>query len=209
MHDGAQGPSFILDGGWLALDFANTWADRDRPETDKLVGYADLAAFAAQTGILERPRAAALAARAADHAAAAAAALAASIELREALYRIFSRQVAGASADARDLDLVTGAVAGTAARLRLEPEGGAFAWRWRGLEASFEGPLAPIAWSATELMTGESLGRVRECDGAGCTWLFLDASRNRSRRWCSMNTCGNRAKARRHYHRARAAADPA
>jgi len=48
------------------------------------------------------------------------------------------------------------------------------------------------------------LGRVRECDGAACTWLFLDQSRNRSRRWCSMESCGNRAKARRHYHRQRA-----
>jgi predicted RNA-binding Zn ribbon-like protein len=42
---------------------------------------------------------------------------------------------------------------------------------------------------------------VGECEGEGCSWLFLDTSRNRSRRWCSMEDCGNRAKARRHYER--------
>jgi len=53
------------------------------------------------------------------------------------------------------------------------------------------------------VLTGEALARVRECGGTACNWLFLDESRNRSRRWCSMESCGNRAKARRHYHRSR------
>jgi predicted RNA-binding Zn ribbon-like protein len=67
--------------------------------------------------------------------------------------------------------------------------------------------LRPIARSAAELLTSETLSRVRECGGATCTWLFLDASRNRSRRWCSMESCGNRAKARRHYRRRREGGD--
>ncbi|HXO42658.1 MAG TPA: CGNR zinc finger domain-containing protein, partial [Thermoanaerobaculia bacterium] len=58
--------------------------------------------------------------------------------------------------------------------------------------------------SAAELLTSDKWRRVRECAGSDCTWLFLDRSRNRSRRWCAMQTCGNRAKARRHYRRARA-----
>jgi len=48
---------------------------------------------------------------------------------------------------------------------------------------------------------------VRICEATatdGCGWLFLDETRNRSRRWCSMKDCGNRAKARRHYRRRRA-----
>ena len=74
------------------------------------------------------------------------------------------------------------------------------------LEASetLAAPLRPIVRSAAELLVSDQLDRVRECDGARCTWLFLDQSRNRSRRWCSMETCGNRAKARRHYRRTKA-----
>jgi len=202
------GPQFEFSGGPPALDFANTLGDRARPETEKLGGYADLVAFAEQAGILDRTQSEALAARAREQGSAAAAALETSIDLREAVYGIFSRQAAGESAEARALELLSATVAWAAARLHLEPEGSGFAWRWLQLETSLEGPLAPIAWSAAELMTGTDLSRVRECDGDGCTWLFLDTSRNRSRRWCSMNTCGNRAKARRHYHRVRTGERP-
>src|ERR671930_579256 len=63
--------------------------------------------------------------------------------------------------------------------------------------------LAPVVWSAAELLTSGPLERVRECPGDDtCGWLFLDTSRNGSRRWCDMRTCGNRAKARRYYRRA-------
>jgi predicted RNA-binding Zn ribbon-like protein len=58
-----------------------------------------------------------------------------------------------------------------------------------------------ILRSAAELLTAAELPQVRECAGSDCTWLFLDRSRNRSRRWCPMETCGNRAKAHRHYRR--------
>jgi predicted RNA-binding Zn ribbon-like protein len=56
----------------------------------------------------------------------------------------------------------------------------------------------PITRSAAELLTSADIDRVRECDGRGCGWLFLDTSKAGRRRWCSMAICGNRAKARRH-----------
>ncbi|SAL74964.1 CGNR zinc finger [Caballeronia choica] len=59
-----------------------------------------------------------------------------------------------------------------------------------------------LAISASELLSQPMLANVREC--GACSWLFLDLSRSRSRRWCSMATCGNRAKAKRHYHTTRA-----
>ncbi len=58
-----------------------------------------------------------------------------------------------------------------------------------------------MLWSAADLLTTAELALVGECAGEGCSWLFLDTSRNRSRLWCSMEDCGNRAKARRHYAR--------
>jgi len=52
-----------------------------------------------------------------------------------------------------------------------------------------------------DLLTSDRLSAVRECAADDCAWLFLDESRNRSRRWCDMKVCGNRQKARLHYHR--------
>ena len=66
----------------------------------------------------------------------------------------------------------------------------------------FDRILWPVARSAGELLISDKLDRVRQCaDDRGCGYLFVDTSRNRSRRWCSMESCGNRAKAHRHYQR--------
>jgi predicted RNA-binding Zn ribbon-like protein len=65
--------------------------------------------------------------------------------------------------------------------------------------------LAPVLWSAGDLLAGPRLDRVRRCANPECGWLFFDDSRAGKRRWCSMQACGNRAKARRHYHRSREA----
>lgn len=61
----------------------------------------------------------------------------------------------------------------------------------------------PIAWSITELLLSDKLSRVGQCAAENCGWLFLDTTRNHSRRWCEMEHCGNRAKAKRHYRRRR------
>jgi len=64
--------------------------------------------------------------------------------------------------------------------------------------------LWPILRSGADLLASEDRERVGQCaDDRGCGWLFFDASRNRSRRWCNMEDCGNRAKAKRHYARER------
>jgi hypothetical protein len=59
--------------------------------------------------------------------------------------------------------------------------------------------LWPIAHAALELLTDAELHRVKRC--AGCPWLFLDHSKNTSRRWCAMNDCGTHAKVRRYVAR--------
>ncbi len=77
-----------------------------------------------------------------------------------------------------------------------------YEWRWEdGLK--LESVLWPIAMSAADLLVSANVAKVRECEAGDCYWLFLDNSRNRSRRWCSMEACGNREKARRHYQRHR------
>ena len=66
-------------------------------------------------------------------------------------------------------------------------------------------PLRAVVWSAVGLVTSDALLRIRECEAPTCRWLFLDGTRNRSRRWCDASTCGNRERVRRHYRRRRAA----
>ncbi|HYR09186.1 MAG TPA: CGNR zinc finger domain-containing protein, partial [Longimicrobium sp.] len=89
--------------------------------------------------------------------------------------------------------------------LRVRAEGGEFAWGWEE-GAELDRVLWPVVRDAAELLVSGDLRRVGKCCGDNCDWLYLDTSRNRSRRWCDMQSCGNRAKARRHYHRAKGGA---
>ena len=75
---------------------------------------------------------------------------------------------------------------------------------WTSEADGLQKVLFTVLASAAELLASDRLGRIRECGAADCTWLFVDESRNRSRRWCDMTACGNRMKARRHYQRAKA-----
>ena len=63
---------------------------------------------------------------------------------------------------------------------------------------------APIVLAAAELLTSPQRLKIRACAAEDCGWLFLDTSRSGRRRWCTMESCGNRAKARRFHARAAA-----
>ena len=121
--------------------------------------------------------------------------------LREALYRVLAAQVSGSRPPKEDLAIVNGELAEGLPKLRLD-------WVRRGFElvpsggtVTLEGLLWPIAASAADLLRSPLFERVKECRADGCSWMFIDESKNRSRRWCDMADCGNRAKARRYYHR--------
>ena len=80
-------------------------------------------------------------------------------------------------------------------------EGGSL--RLVGAQDGVDGALAVILARAVEAQATGAWARMKSCPGAHCGWLFYDTSRNRSRRWCNMDGCGNRAKARRYYERQR------
>lgn len=194
-------PAFDFSGGALCLDFTNTVGDRERPESERLRGYSDLVAFAREAGLLTEGEAARLEGRAKRDPQAATVAFDRGHELREILYRTFSALAASRPPDADDLERLNTALSEALSRLRLERRGADFVWTWAAPDEPLEAPLWPVLRSAAELLTSEEREKIRECGGSDCTWLFVDRSRNRSRRWCSMETCGNRAKARRHYRR--------
>jgi predicted RNA-binding Zn ribbon-like protein len=64
--------------------------------------------------------------------------------------------------------------------------------------------LAPVLWSAADLVLAPATAPLRCCANPQCRWLFLDTSKGATRRWCAMSACGNRAKVRRHAQRQRA-----
>ena len=123
--------------------------------------------------------------------------------LREAIYRLMLARIQGQAADPADLERLNGELPAALARARLEPTGQGYTLGWAPDPQALDRMLWPIAYSAADLLTNpDLLERVGQCaDDRGCGWLFLDLTKNRSRRWCAMRGCGNRAKAARHYQR--------
>ena len=202
----SEAASLQLLGGALCLDFANTVGNHKTGEpSEHLAGYADWVAWGQHAGALTPAQARRLVAESARHPAEAKEVFKRATELREAIYRIFAAIAENASLKSTDLDRLNEALAHGLghARIVTTPEG--FRWDWTE-EAALDRVEWLVARSAADLLTSGNLDRVRQCGDAECGWLFIDTSRNRSRRWCDMNDCGNRAKARRHYRRLRSIA---
>lgn len=196
-----RGFLFELSGGHPALDFANTLDERaGDPPRELLRRYGDLVAWGRQSGLLAAAGARALARLATSNPAGSRRALARAVAFREALFGLFHAQSNGKRLDAAALRLVERTAVAALRHRRLDASAAGARWIWR--DDAPDAILWRIADAAAALLTSEQLARVRTCDGDGCLWLFLDASRQANRRWCDMTVCGNRAKARRHYRRA-------
>ncbi|HEX2187655.1 MAG TPA: ABATE domain-containing protein [Longimicrobiaceae bacterium] len=195
-----------LVGGRLCLDFTNTVGSRGvAVERDRLKGYPELLWWGVRAGVLAEVERRELMRRAEERPAAAEAVFRRALEFREASWRVFRAAEDGAAPDPADLETVNREVARAMghARIVADAEGG-FAWGWDDSPEA-DRVLWPVARDAAELLTSSELGRVGRCAAESCGWLYLDTSRNRSRRWCDMRDCGNRAKVRRHYRRRRGA----
>jgi predicted RNA-binding Zn ribbon-like protein len=200
----AESPPQLI-GGALCLDFINTvqWrGDRAAPG-ERLVRYEELAHWAKHAGVLGAPAMRRLLAEARRRPKAAQLVLDRAIALREGLARLAAPRRRRAAAD---LALVNDMLAAAPTRATMVPAERGFAWSAGKAEDALEHPLWAVVWSAAELLTSARLDEVRMCADPRCGWMFIDASRNRRRRWCAMENCGNRAKVRRHYERRRRAA---
>jgi predicted RNA-binding Zn ribbon-like protein len=187
-------------GGALCLDFANTVNSRIATVHDYLGSYGDLLGWAAKAGAITADEAALLAATAEQRPEEARAALEEARALRETIYRVFSGAAAGAQPAQEDLAALWQRYAEAIAEARPHMGAGAVTLAW-SMGEDLGSVLWPMAYSAGELLRSGEVRRVKECPG--CGWLFVDASKNGSRRWCSMNTCGTRDKMRRYHRRAR------
>jgi predicted RNA-binding Zn ribbon-like protein len=185
-------------GGALALDFTNTIGGTHRaPDHEHLQEYDDLVDFAVLGGAILPPDARRLKAEAVRHPLRAKDVLRRAGVLREAIWRCFEALSQGRAVESKDLTLMNQEIGDALRHARLVEQAGAFMWGWDG-DPSLERPLWPIARSAAELLANpDALAQLRECASDTCEWLFLDRSRNHTRRWCDMNDCGGRAKVRR------------
>ena len=210
MGKGAETLDRVFDltlTGEVSLDLVNTvdWRASSAPG-ELLNSYSDLLRWGRHTGLLKDQEARRLAFEAAKHPKKADAVLKRALALREILFRIFSAVTDGRQAEASDVDSLNRSLSDAHSRLRLSQTKEGYQWEWSGGgDADLERVLWPVIRSAGDLLTSAHLTLLRQCPGEGCAWLFLDTSRNKSRRWCSMEVCGNRSKARRHYEQVRAA----
>jgi predicted RNA-binding Zn ribbon-like protein len=200
-HDPNPVTALPLLGNRLCLDFTNTLVWRLRPHPSEfLTDYPALIAWSRHAGSLDDDLAARLLDEAGRRPAAAEANAARAVALREAIYRIVVAHLAAGAPDAADLDLLNDVLDAGMSRARLTPAATGYVWDWPA-ETDLDRPLWAVARSAAELLTAAELARVRRCPGDGCGWLFLDTTRNGSRRWCDTAGCGNRARVRAHYRR--------
>jgi predicted RNA-binding Zn ribbon-like protein len=185
--------------GFLTVELQHTQlGPPDGSAAWPLAEYADLVAWALDFGAIDAREAKRLRRQAQQDPVGAAEVFARALRIRETLDEVFRTiaiggrpPVAATSALARD-------EAEAVARAKLVPDGDRFAWSWAD-DDSLGRPFWPVVHDATRLLIEGPLDRIKACDG--CRYLFMDESKNRSRRWCDMATCGTAEKMRRYVAR--------
>jgi predicted RNA-binding Zn ribbon-like protein len=187
-----------LIGGELCLDFANTLYGHTDAIHEYLFDYRDLVLWNRHVGVLSAQRAGILLSKGEQAPAESEAVFHQAIQVRETIYRIFACLAHDESPNDDDLVHLHRVWLDNQSHTRLERTRAGFELGWENGDA-IDSMLWPITRSAVELLISDELKRVKQC--GRCDWLFLDRSRNRSRRWCSMDACGNRIKMARRYER--------
>lgn len=209
-----------LVGGRLCLDFVNTIEPRDgiapnRPSLhagkierrEYLQTYADLVAWGVHAGTLAPSVAQRLRTLGEQNPHAAQTTLERALDLRETIYRIFWMIAHGDTPASEDMQTLLHAVADTTPYVQIVAHGDQLDWQWEA-DAALDQMLRPVLSDAVALLVRGDPNRIKICPGVPnepiCAWLFYDSSKNRARHWCSMEECGNVAKARRQTARRRA-----
>ncbi|KAB1909527.1 hypothetical protein F8279_02960 [Micromonospora sp. AMSO1212t] len=185
-----------LVGGDLALDFLNTRAGPPvgPPDDDVLTGYTELIAWSVYAGTLTETQAAALRRLSRGSPDSTDTAFAQALRTRDYLDEVFRPLAVGEDPGVAALTRLRDDEADALAHAQLV-RGKTFAWSWRD-DHTLARPLRPVVHAAVQLLTTGALDRLKRC--AGCRFLFIDESKNRSRRWCSMDDCGTAEKIRRY-----------
>jgi predicted RNA-binding Zn ribbon-like protein len=193
---------FDLTGGLLCLDFANTVEDRTEIQPyELLISFTALVSWSQQAQVLTEQEAQQLSEKAEQRPSEATRVLKRAVEVREAIFRIFKAIAEDASPEDEDLVTLSVMVAEAQKHAQIVPDANGFRWDWACQPGDLDCMLWPVVQSAADFLTSDELDTLRVCASDSCDWLFIDTSKNHSRRWCNMKSCGNREKARRFYTR--------
>ena len=206
----SDAPEFRLVGGEPSLDFANTaeWSG-DELLVELLPDYDALVRWAQAAGVIDAPIARKLRSRSRRNREEGARALSSARELRRVLHSAFDASAAAhgrtrsGNALDRSVTALDALLREALKHRRIVTERGRAQFRWSGMGDRLDCMEWPIIWNAAQLLASDSVDSVRVCAGKDCGWVYVDRSRNGLRRWCSMETCGSREKAHRHYARAK------
>ncbi|MGM7722214.1 CGNR zinc finger domain-containing protein [Metabacillus sp. Hm71] len=200
----SESNTYMMVGERLCMNFINTvsWRESTEKRSDRFTSYAKLVDWSIHADVLTERQAQKLIIISEEKPAESAHVLDRAIELREVMYRIFRTISIKQKPPQEEIELFNVFVRQYYQLLQLSQEKDHFLLEFKCSKNPLEGMLPPILQSAVDLLVSKSdLKRVKRCEGDLCGWLFYDTSRNRSRRWCSMADCGNRAKARRFYQK--------
>jgi predicted RNA-binding Zn ribbon-like protein len=195
----------VLDtpGLELGLDFANTieWRNGAKRE-DSLKTFESLVDWSVKEGIVSRGDTSSILRRAREEHTEDVT-LRKAIQLREAIYRIFSSVAHDRHPDDRDISTLNRFLSDYPVSSSVVRTGQEYSWVVMPGSGAEGRMLWPIARSAADLLTSDLLGKVTECanEEEGCGWVFLDKTRSGTKKWCSSKGCGNRAKVRAWYDR--------
>ena len=189
-------------GGDLSLDFVNTVHDRhEEPLRDLLQNYLDLVTWVYFAAAINKSQKEKLLRRGRENQGKANQIYRDSLQLREALYDFVVNTISHDEASPTNMQFINQWLSRAFSNLKLTQLDNRFVLDWRTESFELESVLWPIIRSFSNLVTTDDHNRIKQC--SNCGYLFVDNSKNKSRRWCSMDICGNRVKARRHAKKTR------
>jgi predicted RNA-binding Zn ribbon-like protein len=192
-----QDREYELIAAHPVLDLVNTldWRFRDGNSEELLDSHRNLLRFLEQSGLLTPGHAGRMARGVREQEAARV--LEAVKELREAAAEVLYAMLDRRKPTAASIKTLEACFKAASKHQNLSWSDSSLIWDWPRATASPELPLWILSLSASSLLTSNEIEKVRACDNPECRWLFLDTSKNHTRRWCDMKICGNRMKARR------------
>lgn len=203
MKENRQILEIRLDGGNLSLDFVNTIHDRyEEPLEDYLHNYLDLIIWAHFAQAINSSQKNRLLQRGRENQGKADQVYKDSIQLREAIYQCLVSLINRDEVPPVNMQVINQWLSKAFSNLELTQLDDSLVLDWRAENFGLESVLWPIIQSFADLVTSDDRDRIKQC--SNCGWLFVDKSKNKSRRWCSMETCGNRVKAQRYANKTRA-----
>jgi len=187
--------SYSFIGGELCLDFINTLGGMRGKETKEyLQDYNDLVNWASKAKIILPEIKDELVEGSRYRASMVKEVYQRSLEFRECLYRVLESHLEEQYPNAEDMEIINSEQTEANKHLKLVFDRGGYSWRFDERTTREDFVLWLIVHSACRLLTSDLLGYLKICGSSTCGWMFLDQSKNKSRRWCEMKTCGNRTK---------------